>query len=85
MLIKKKLTRASAPEIVKTSIPDLHFRKEITKTEEGQVIFSVKILKGEIIQDFAELKEFSGKGASFKLAKINAFEMFIKNVENYNL
>ena len=82
---QKKLTRASAPEIVKTSIPDLHFRKEITKTEEGQVIFSVKILKGEIIQDFAELKEFSGKGASFKLAKINAFEMFIKNVENYNL
>ena len=44
----------------------------------------MRISKGEIIQDFDELLEFSGTGVNKKSAKIDAFENFLKNVENYN-
>ena len=46
------------------------------------VSFSVKIVKGDIILDYDKLLNFNGQGVNTRLAKINAFEKFIKNVEN---
>ena len=84
-IIKKNqriMINASAPEIIRKSIPKLHFKAETLKAVDGNVIFSVNILKGDIIQDFRGLLAFEGQGENTKLAKINAFDVFIRNVLN---
>ena len=80
---KKNLKCANAPEIIKKSIPKLHYKYDITRTENGRVCFSVNILKGDILQDYEALLFFKGHGESIKLAKINAFENLIDNVATY--
>jgi peptidoglycan hydrolase CwlO-like protein len=81
---QRNLKTATAPTIVKQSIPKLHYKTNITKKEDGMISYSVIILKGDIIQDYDELLEFDGQGVNIRLAKINAFEKFINNVEKYD-
>ena len=67
---QKNLKKASAPEIVKKSIPKLHFNAVITTGEDGLVNFSVTILKGDIIQDYEKLLVFKGEGVNRNWLKL---------------
>ena len=82
--IRERFVKASAPEIVSRSIPRLHCNVNIFNTTDKKVKYEVKILKGEVVEDFAELLEFEGTGVSVKKAKINAYEKFINKVETYH-
>ena len=81
---KSKFSTISAPELVKKSIPRYHCAVDISNSENKQVKYSVNILKGDIIEDFTELKVFFGVGESVKTAKINAYEKFINNVKSFD-
>ena len=74
------LKSASAPEIIKKSIPKLHYTAEVSVSENGHVCYSVNIKRGEGIQDYKELLFVQGYGGSKKIAKIEAFENLIENI-----
>ena len=74
------LKSASAPEIIKKSIPKLHYTAEVSVSEYGRVCYSVNIKRGEVIEDYKELLFVQGYGSSKKIAKIEAFENLIENI-----
>ena len=81
---QRKLINSSAPEIVRKSMPKLHFKSLFDKEENGNVTISVKILRAGVIQCYGDLLEFQGSGSNKKKAKINAFENFIENVLQFD-
>ena len=78
------LKNCLAPEIVKKSVPKLHFKAVTSRDKDGLVVFSVTILKGDLVQNYDNLLVFEGLGINTKIAKINAFDKFIENVVNYD-
>ena len=78
-----KMVKSSAPEIVQRSIPKLYFTSK-TECVSGNYIFSLTILKPEILNSSIKFKNIQGHGENRKLAKRKAFENLVNVILNYN-
>ena len=81
---RNNLKSANACEIIKKSIPKLHYSADVSNSENGSVCYSVNIKRGFVIQDYKELAFVQGYGTTKKMAKIVAFENLIENILKYN-
>ena len=81
---RNNLKSADAPEIIKKSIPKLHYSADVSNSENGSVCYSVNIKRGFVIQDYKELAFVQGYGATKKMAKIVAFKNLIENILKFN-
>ena len=79
---KNRLGNASSVQIVVDSIPKLHYKTDVSKTED-KISAKIKILRGELIQDHSDFHEFTGIGNTLKHAKNDAFNTFMNNIESY--
>ena len=78
-----KMVKSSAPEIVQRSIPKLYFTSK-TECVSGNYIFSLTILKPEILNSSIKFKNIQGNGKNRKLAKRKAFENLVNVILNNN-
>ena len=51
--------------------------------QDKEIVCNVKVTAGRHISSITDLSEVSGVGSSEYLAKVNAFELFVSNVEMF--